>query len=333
MKHLSFLVIGVALSATRALAQDAEAGSEGVSGAPRAVLDAMRAVWEFRLVNVEDRPISVGTIVVSLVVLGVGYAVAQRVSLWIGRALQDRLKLEQGPAFALERISFYALFIGVVLFTLRTVNFPLTVFTLLGGAAAIGLGFGSQNVMNNFISGLILLVERPVSAGDLIEVDGTFGVVERIGARSTQVRASDNTHLIIPNSAFLENNVRNWSFSDDVVRAEVAVGVAYGSPTRDVERLLRKAIEGHPEILPDWEPVILFTEFGDNALNFLAYFWIQSRRVINRRRIESDLRYRIDELFREAGIAIAFPQRDVHLDAAAPLQVELVASDPSGDEQ
>ncbi len=113
--------------------------------------------------------------------------------------------------------------------------------------------------------------------------------------------------IIVPNSSFLEKNVINWTLSDDRHRAQIAVGVAYGSPTEEVTRLIRKAVEDHPRILKRPDPIILFADFGNNSLDFEAHFWIRMRRLMDRRIIASDLRYRIDEMFREAGIVIAFP--------------------------
>ena len=219
---------------------------------------------------------------------------------------------------------FYVLLFSFTLLALRLVNVPLTVFTLLGGAAAIGLGFGSQNIVNNFISGLILLAERPIRIGDLIEVEDLYGTVEDIGARSTHVRSSENVDIIVPNSSFLEKNVINWTLSDDRYRAQISVGVAYGSPTEEVTRLIRKAVDEHPRILKQPDPIILFADFGNNSLDFEVHFWIRMRRLMDRRIVASDLRYRVDEMFREAGIVIAFPQRDVHLDSSKPLDVRVL---------
>jgi small-conductance mechanosensitive channel len=211
----------------------------------------------------------------------------------------------------------------VALFALRIVNIPLGAFAFLGGALAIGVGFGAQNIINNFISGFILMTERPIGIGDLVEVDGVLGRVEAIGGRSTRVRTGENIHILVPNSSFLEKNIINWTLSDARIRSKVTVGVVYGSPVREVERLLLQAARESPRVLADREPFVLFREFGDNALIFEVYFWIQVRAVIERRRIESDIRFRIDELFRQAGVVIAFPQRDVHLDAGGPIPVRL----------
>lgn len=288
-------------------------------------------LWNHVLFRVGGDEITVRSVALALVLLVLGYFVARAVARIVARLLAHRLGLEAGASNAIETLGFYLLYVTAAFTSLNLVNFPLTIFTIAGGAVAIGIGFGSQNVMNNFISGLILHLERPVRVGDLLEFGGTYGVVERIGPRSTVVRGTDNTQVIVPNSFFLQNNVVNFTLSDDVVRTIVRVGVAYGSPTRAVEAVLRRCLDEHPRVLDHPPPRVLFTDFGDSALLFEALFWVRSRTMIERRTVESDLRYRIDELFREAGIVIAFPQRDVHLDARRPLDVRLVGPAPGGD--
>jgi small-conductance mechanosensitive channel len=287
---------------------------------------AARDVWTYDLVVVDGQSVRVGTLLVAVALVAIGYRLSRIASGILKRVLRRRLHVDAGAADAIETIAFYALFASVAVTALRFVHFPLTVFTVVGGALAIGVGFGSQNVMSNFISGLILMLERPVRPGDLIEVDDTYGHVEHIGARSTRIRASNNTQIIVPNSFFLQSNVVNFTLSDDVQRSQVNVGVAYGSPTREVARLILNVLTEHPAVLATPEPRVIFADFGGDALVFEAYFWQRTRFILDRRGVESDVRFRIDEVFREAGIVIAFPQRDVHLDAASPLEVRVVGS-------
>jgi len=288
-------------------------------------------IWNAVLFSVGGEPITVAAVVLAVVLLGLGYWASRAASRVVSRIVTTRISLEPGAADATETLSFYALFITFGLISLNLVKFPLTVFTLAGGAVAIGVGFGSQNVMNNFISGLILLFERPIRTGDLVSVEGTHGIVEHIGPRSTRIRAPDNTHMIVPNSHLVEHSLVNFTLSDDMLRTSVTVGVAYGSPVREVERLLNQALGGLPTVLTEPAPKVLFDDFGDNALVFHALFWIRARSILDRRRVESDLRYRVDDLFRGAGITIAFPQRDTHLDTLRPLEVRLVSQDPPKD--
>jgi small-conductance mechanosensitive channel len=212
---------------------------------------------------------------------------------------------------------------------LEIVNVPLTVFAFLGGAVAIGVGFGSQNLINNFISGLILLVERPIRIGDLVNVDGIDANVEHIGARSTRVRTGTNLEILVPNSKFLENNVANWTFTDSRTRTSVSIGVAYGSPVREVMEILERVIRRHEAALSTPEPIVLFQDFADSALVFEVHFWINMRRMMDGAKIRSEVRVAIDDAFRQAGIVIAFPQRDVHIDMSAPIEVRLAEPAPA----
>lgn len=281
-------------------------------------------VWSFPLTSVDDRPITVGKVVTGIVLLFLGFLASRYLARLLGRRVLPRLGMHEHAASALQSLAFYVFVLMFTLFSLRLVNVPLTMFTFLGGALAIGVGFGSQNIVNNFISGLIILAERPIRQGDLIEMEGLFGTVSRIGARSTRITTGNNLEIIVPNSTLLQNNVVNWTLSDDRIRTSVNIGVAYGSPTRDVDRLLKEAANEHVLVLNRPEPFVWFTDFGDNSLNFELHFWIQMRTLAERRRIESDIRHTIDALFKKAGIVIAFPQRDIHLDAVKPLDIRIL---------
>jgi len=291
----------------------------------------VRSVWNYELTSLEDNPITVRKIALGIVLLLAGLFVSRRMVTWFGRRFLPRFGLDEGAIAAIQSLLFYILVLTVVMISLRIVNVPLTAFTILGGALAIGIGFGSQNIVNNFISGLILLAERPVRVGDLAQIDDLVGVIEHIGPRSTRVRSPENVDIIVPNSSFLEKNVINWTLTDDRHRAHISVGVNYGSPTREVVKLIRKSLDEHGKILPKPEPIVLFADFGDNALVFEAHFWVRMRRIMERRIIESDIRSRIDSLFREAGIVVAFPQRDVHLDARNPIPVQVLHGGKIGD--
>ncbi len=281
-------------------------------------------LWNYEITTVDDASITTGSIVLAILLFLIGLWAARRGSSFVAQTTRRRFKLDAGAAHALRTLSFYALLAAFTLLALRAIHFPLTAFTVLGGALAIGVGFGSQNVMNNFISGLILMLERPVRAHDVVEVDGNHGTIEKIGARSTQIRSVDGRHIIVPNSFFLESNVVNWTLSDDLIRAKVSVGVVYGSPTRLVEQLIRRVIDEDDQILQVPEPVLIFEDFGDNALIFDVYFWVKARSPMEMRMVQSRVRFRIDDLFRQHELVIAFPQRDVHIDSSAPLEVRVL---------
>jgi potassium-dependent mechanosensitive channel len=230
--------------------------------------------------------------------------------------------LNKSAAAPLQKIVYYVLLITFAMLTLNILNVPITVFSFAGGAIAVGVGFGSQNIVNNFISGLILLGERPIRVGDMIEIDGRTGRVTEIGARSTRIATGNNFEVIVPNSKFLESQVVNWTLTDDRISTNVRVGVSYGSPTREVERLLKQAAGEHADVAQDPAPSVTFEDFADDALVFSVGFWIDLQSA-SKGKVESDIRFRIDELFNEAGIVIAYPQRDVHLNMMRPLEVRL----------
>jgi small-conductance mechanosensitive channel len=294
-------------------------------------VDVLARIWNFQLADAGGAPILVSNVVVGLAVFFVGLLLARHVARLVRAVLLPRVRLSSGASAAIESIFFYLLLMVAGYSALSLAHVPLTAFTLLGGAAAIGVGFGSQTLVSNFIAGLILLLEQPIRAGDLIQIDDLYGNVVRVGARSTRVLTGANVEILVPNATFLEQRIVNWTLSNTRVRASLAVGVAYGSPTDAVERLIRQAMDEHPRVDKSPAPGVLFTEFGDSALAFEANFWIEVHSMMDRRSVESDLRYRIDALFREANITIAFPQRDVHLDTPRPLDVRLVRdAKPSG---
>jgi len=281
-------------------------------------------IWNLQLVEVDGGGITIGKLVFALVLATVGFFISRIFSRQLERRLLQRFRLARGATAAIESLIFYLIFFFFLLFALKLANVPLTIFTVLGGALAIGVGFGSQNLMNNFISGVILLIEQPIRAGDIIEVDNLFGRVVKIGTRSTIVRMPTNIEIVIPNSSFLEKNVVNWTLTDQQIRMKIVVGVAYGSNLELVKEKLLEAVESHDKILKEPEPFVWFMDFGDSALTFEVHFWGLVNVIGSKLTIESDIRFKIDQLFKEAGITIAFPQRDVHLDLTQPLDVRVV---------
>ncbi len=223
---------------------------------------------------------------------------------------------------------FYSLLVVLLITALGMLNIPITALAFATGAIAIGVGFGAQNIINNFISGWILMSERPVRIGDFVELEGAYGTIERIGNRSTRIRRIDGVHMLVPNSLILEKTVINWTLVDKQIRSVIRVGVVYGSPVREVQKLIRQAVDAQPEVKQDPEPKVIFDDFGDNALIFDAYFWCDVSGERELRQIRSDIRFRIFDLFAENGIVIAFPQRDVHLDSQEPLRVQVMDKNP-----
>ena len=284
----------------------------------RAAWNKVVSVWRYKVfMEVTVEKLSIG-----LVLLLVGYMAAKRISSWFATRVLGRLGIAKNNAATIQTIAFYALMAAFTLSTLGALGVPVTVFSFFGGALAVGIGFGSQNIVNNFISGLILLAERPIRVGDVIQIDGATGKVTEIGARSTRITTGANMEILVPNSTFLQTNVINWTLSDDVISSKVTVGVAYGSPARQVAKLLMQAADQNVDVLKEPAPGVSFTNFGDHSLEFELSFWLRLSQS-DRGKVESELRFAIDDLFAEHGIIIAYPQRDVHLNLLRPVEVRL----------
>ena len=246
----------------------------------------------------------------ALILLLITHTVAQ---LWrpvlLNRVLH-RSGLEAGLQESIATISIYCIWIIGIVAALNAFGLSMATMAVAFGALGIGLGFGLQNIFNNFVSGIILLFERPVQVGDVVEIDGTWGRIEKINVRATVVQTFENASLIIPNSEFISNRVKNWSFRDLRVRRSINVGVAYGSDVQLVRQTLLEAAEAHPQVLKIPPMDVLFLDFGDSALMFRLRFWCTLGAFYA---TETDLRFEIDRLFRERDISIPFPQRDIHI--------------------
>lgn len=283
--------------------------------------------WNFKLVDLPNgEPLSVGQLILIILLLIGGYFVGRFVAFLVNRKLSGKV-LRADSAQVLSRIVFWLILIVVAITALGLLSIPLTAFAFISGAVAIGVGFGAQNIINNFISGWILMTERPIRIDDFIEIEGMYGIVETIGNRSTRIRRTDGVHLLVPNSKLLETTVINWTLIDHSVRSTVRVGVAYGSPVTKVRDLILQAVTEQPEVKPDPNASVIFEDFGDNALIFDAYFWRDANSERDMRNVRSAIRFRIAELFEENDIVVAFPQRDVHLDAPKSIPVHLVSDE------
>ncbi len=283
--------------------------------------------WKFELFEIDGHSVRVNQFAMALLAFFIGLGVLGQVVRLFKKRVLPKTTLKPNEAATAAKLLYYFGVVLVLLMSLRIIHIPLTAFAFVGGALAIGVGFGAQNLINNFISGFILMAERPIRVGDVIDIEGTFATVEDIGPRSTRIRTGDNIHVLVPNSSFLEKNIVNWTLSDKMVRAHIAVGVVYGSPVRKVEELLLQVVAENEKVLKQPKPLVLFKDFGDNALLFHLYFWVSMDTLTERLIVESNVRFRIDDLFREAGIVIAFPQRDVHLDASKPLELKILRGD------
>lgn len=290
--------------------------------------EVVKTLWQFELFRSGDSIVVFNQVLIALLVVFFGFFMSKWLSRALGRRLAKMGKLNQNTMHVLQRLFYLVFVVIIVLIALPIAGIPITIFTVLGGAVAIGVGFGVQNLFNNLISGLILMIEKPIRIGDIIDLGDSQGKVEDIGNRCVRMRRGDGVDVLIPNSHFLEQQVVNWTLSDADLRGKVVVGVAYGSDTQLVHDLMFKAAKEQPKTHESPEPFILFEDFGDNSLVFKLYYWSAVDRPMDLERINSAIRFRIDALFREAGISISFPQRDVHLDTLSPLEISVINPKP-----
>jgi small-conductance mechanosensitive channel len=259
--------------------------------------------------------INPGDILLFAVVVWLSFKLSRLVQATLDADVYTHMDLPKGVPGAINRLTHYALVVVGVMFAATAAGLDFTRLTFIIGALGVGIGFGLQNIVNNFVSGLILLFERPIRIGDRIELSSQLsGTVERIGIRASIVRTWQGAEVIVPNANLISSEVVNWTLSDDRRRMEIPVGVAYGTAPEVVLDLLLGVARAHAEVLDDPEPVALFTGFGDSSLNFELRAWTTGDIVV----IPSELRVAINRGLAEAGIEIPFPQRDLHLRSVAP---------------
>ena len=276
-------------------------------------MESIQKFFSFTLFSFSEMGFTVGQLISVPVILLVGYYLIRVTGKKLSAVLASK-SVEADYVLLFRRLYFIFTSALLIFTLLALLNVPLTAFAFVSGALAIAAGFGAQNILNNFISGWILMWERPIRLGDFLEIGDVKGTVETINTRSTRIRRTDGVHMLIPNSHLLENTVVNWTLIDRLARGDVRVGVAYGSDPRAVERLIMQAATTHKDVLDVPDSLVIFEDFGDNALIFDLFFWINAFGEKDLRVIKSDLRYEIERLLKENNIVIAFPQRDVHLD-------------------
>ena len=325
--------------AAASVAQASQPFAERLSNVSRAGGDWLRRIWNYELFAAEDWTqvdgqrvtvsygVTVGKSVGAVLLFVASYWLVAVLSRRFQRWLVRRFRIDEHASSVARRWLMISLAILLLIIVLNLARIPLTVFAFLGGALAIGVGFGTQTIIKNFISGLIILVERKIRVGDIVDLGSITGHITAIDMRASTVRGFDGVEALVPNSSFLENQVVNWTYTSPRVRRVLEVGVAYGSELRLVSDLLRQCTDAHPQVLRDPPCEVFLQDFGDNALQFALQYWIELSSGVNAMRVASDLRFAIEDAFREAGIVIPFPQRDLHLDVATLGQVALTRAE------
>jgi small-conductance mechanosensitive channel len=258
-----------------------------------------------------------------LVALLIGvFWISSRTKRFLFNRLLAESGLDRSLQYAIAQIISNVVLVVGVLIVLENTGIHLGALAVFAGAVGVGVGFGLQNIASNFISGLVILAERPITIGDRVEVAGITGQVQQIRARSTVIRTNDNISMIVPNSKFIDSPVTNWHYGDQRVRFRIPVGVAYGSDIAKVREALLAAGRENPNTLKDPAPSVFLKKFGDNSIDFELVVW-SSEMSARPSRYRSDLNFAIEHKFREAGIELPFPQRDLRIRSGV-LKVENV---------
>ncbi len=271
-------------------------------------------------------PISLANLIMAVVVVVITIIASRNLPGLLEITILNRLPMDPGARYAFTSVCRYAITAIGIIVAFNTVGFRWSSIQWLVAALGVGLGFGLQEIVANFICGLIVLFERPFRVGDTVTIGETNGTVTRIRIRATTILDWDRKELIVPNKEFITGRLINWSLSDPISRFIVRVGIAYGSDIELAEKLLLKVLDETPMVLREPKPTAYFLGFGDNSLNFELRLFINN--IDNRLPVQHELHKAIDREFRKAGIVIAFPQRDVHLDADQPLKVQVVPDEP-----
>jgi small-conductance mechanosensitive channel len=287
------------------------------------VAAVMRKQWAVGKVH-----IGLGGLVAFAAALTLGILAARMIRFVLDEAVFPRMTLPRGVPAAISTTAGYLVVTAGVVMAFLAAGLEMSQFTFLAGAFGVGIGFGLQNVVNNFVSGLILLYERPIQVGDVVAVGTLQGRVRRIGIRSSTVATFDGAEVIVPNATLIATDVVNWTLSDRLRRVDIAVGAGYGSDPRKVLEILGRVARSHEEVLASPEPTVLFVGFGDSSLNFELRVWTPEYDASVR--VGSEMRTAIVAAFKDAGIEIPFPQRDVRVRSIDPGASGLIEKGPAG---
>jgi potassium efflux system protein len=287
------------------------------------ILNTVELWQRTELINGVDKQVAVtlADVGFALLVGLAGYAATQRIPPMIEILMRQRMNLSAGNVYAVGTLLRYAMITVVAMMVLSQLGGRWGQIQWAVAALSVGIGFGLQEIVANFISGLILLFEQPIRVGDTVTVGETSGVVTRIRMRATTIRDWDGRELLVPNKEFITGRLLNWSLSDRQTRFQIVVGVAYGTDLKLAMQTALAAAHEHPDVLEDPAPFITFDNFGDNSLTLVLRCYLGT--IEKRLTVASEVRSAVNEKFNEHGICVAFPQRDVHLDTTRPLEVTI----------
>ncbi len=292
------------------------------------IFESIVSIINYPIFKINEKEITLIDLMIFILILIVGMFISKYYKKTIYR-LKVNYAINHSTATLLANMGYYFIITIAFLIALKSIGLDLSSFAIVAGALSVGIGFGLQNVVSNFISGIIMMFEKTIKVGDYIQIDeNTRGEVIDIFMRSTLIKTNDNINLIIPNQKFLENNVINWTMNDDIVRFRIPFGVAYGTNIDKMEEIILKALKNSD--LPfirskneDLQPRVIFTEMGDSSLNFELFIWVKGKFARMPRRTRSKFLKLIYNTLNEAGISIPFPQQDLHIKDSIPFEIKI----------
>ncbi|MCH2214685.1 MAG: mechanosensitive ion channel [Flavobacteriales bacterium] len=275
------------------------------------LMPLLNAIFAFPLLTTEKVHVSVGNVFVLIIILVITRILARLVRIIIKKNFSRKAWVDEGKEYTVFKLTKYGLYGFAILVGLTSIGIDMKLILAGAGALLVGIGFGLQYLFYDLISGLIILFEGPIKVGDVIEVDGLVAKVKQIDIRTSKVITRNGKYIIIPNSKLIGEKVVNWSHGSELTRFNVEVGVKYGSDTALVKEVLYNCVLRHPDVSKNREIIVRFDNFGDSALIFTVFFWAKKTWVVET--LQSEIRFEVDREFREKGITVPFPQRDIHI--------------------
>tara|TARA_R110001592_G_scaffold140938_1_gene362098 strand:- start:4352 stop:5194 length:843 start_codon:yes stop_codon:yes gene_type:complete len=271
----------------------------------------LEQILGFKLIELGSFSLSVYNIVLIGIIFIVVKIFIKGIEVLISKRLSDKGGVKEGQGRSIVQIIKYIVYLLASFVTIRSLGLDITIIGAFFATLGLGLGFALQELFRDIISGIVILFERNVKVGDILEVDDLVGNVKEIRLRTSVLRTRDGIYMVIPNSRIINEKVINWTANNKSTRFSISVGVAYGSDVEKVKELLLKSVENHEKISTRPSPIVFFNDFGDSALLFELRFWTVETWAIEI--TKSEIRFKINQLFRENNIQIPFPQRDVHV--------------------
>ena len=269
-----------------------------------------------------EASLTLGKLFLSIALISLGFWFSKILSNKVLTLLINKTNFEEGLKASIKTLSYYFFVLVFALLALQIAEVPLTIFTVFGGALAIAAGFGSQTILQNFMSGIIVQIEQSIKVGDIVEIEGIQGVVQEVSSRSTKILAADNTHMIIPNSDFVNKKFINWTLNNKIIRSTVSIGVHYKTDPKKAMSLIEETLDNFDNIKKNPRPRVHFINFGDNSLDFKVYFWSACKTIIDREALESNFRSSLFKTLKEHNIEIPYPQRTISWDSSLTINKE-----------